>query len=324
MRVTVLGAGAFGTALSVALYNSCCSVALWSRNERVLEELRNTGMNSLYLPGCLVPKEIELIPDVESALRCASVLLLCVPTQELRNLCNDVRNTAALDASVPVLVCSKGIENKSLKFAGEVIEELLPDNPVFVLSGPALAKEMVHGLPCAMVLAGRDGSLAASLAEKLSNAVMSIAPSTDYVGVQIGSVLKNIIAIACGIVIGKGLGYNASAMVVVRGIAEIQAVSTAKSGRVDLSTIIGLACLGDLVLTCTSASSRNMSFGLAIGKGQDIASHNDSLVEGAESAQSIDRLSNTLGIHLPVCSAIAKLLRGELDTDQVINQLLFA
>ena len=257
-----------------------------------------------------------------SSLEGVSALLLCVPTQELRNLCNRIRDTQVLNESVPVIVCSKGIENNSLKLAGEVIEELLP-NPGFILSGPALAKEIVRGLPCAMVLAGNNLSVANSLAQKLSSSTLRIVPSQDYLGVQIGAVLKNVIAIACGIVVGKGLGYNAATMVIVRGIAEIKAVCESKSGHVSLDTITGLSCLGDLVLTCTSHGSRNMSFGLAIGKNNAIPQQHN-LVEGVASAHSVEKLGKALGIELPVCFAVSQFLRKQITIDQVIERILYS
>ena len=320
MQVTVLGAGAFGTALSVALCNAVEHVSLWSRNRDVVEELKNLRQNSAYLPGYSIPKTVDVFSDLSLSMKETSALLLCVPTQELRNLCNEIRDTQVLHRTIPVLVCSKGIENNSLKLAGEVLEEILP-NPGFVLSGPALAKEIVQNLPCAMVLAGNDLSMAEYLSQKLSSSTLKIVSSGDYLGVQIGAVLKNVIAIACGIITGKGLGYNAATMVIVQGIAEIKAVCESKSGRVSMDTITGLSCLGDLVLTCTSHRSRNMSFGLSIGQNNAMPQHS-SLVEGVASAHSVERLGKILGIDLPVCSAISQLLQGNITIDQVVERIL--
>ncbi|MDB1135549.1 NAD(P)H-dependent glycerol-3-phosphate dehydrogenase [Candidatus Anaplasma sp. TIGMIC] len=324
VQITVLGAGAFGTAMSVALRSAVSDVVLWSRNQRVVDELRTSGENLSYLAGSPVPRSINVTTDLELALQNTSVVLLCVPTQELRNLCNIVKDSAALRANVPVLVCSKGIESESLKFAGEIVAEVLPSNPTLVLSGPALAREMVQGLPCAMVLAGDDIHVAASLAGRLSSPSVSVVHSSDYLGVQIGSVLKNVIAIACGIVAGRKLGHNATTMVIVQGLAEIQALCTAKTGHADIATITGLACLGDLVLTCTSSSSRNMSFGLSIGQSNNVNDKASAqvLVEGAESAQSVENLGLSLGVDLPICYAVSRLLKKQLTVDQLINQIL--
>ncbi|MFV9839027.1 MAG: NAD(P)H-dependent glycerol-3-phosphate dehydrogenase [Aaplasma endosymbiont of Hyalomma asiaticum] len=320
MQVTVLGAGAFGTALSVALCNAVEHVSLWSRNLDVVEELKSLRQNSAYLPGYSVPKKVDVYSDLSLSLNGSTALLLCVPTQELRNLCNEIRDTKVLHGSIPVLVCSKGIENNSLKLAGEVLAEVLP-NPGFVLSGPALAREIVQNLPCAMVLAGNDLSMAEYLSRKLSSSTLKIVSSGDYLGVQIGAVLKNVIAIACGIITGKGLGYNAATMVIVQGIAEIKAVCKSKSGHVSMDTITGLSCLGDLVLTCTSHRSRNMSFGLSIGQNNAIPQQSN-LVEGVASAHSVERLGKTLGIDLPVCNAISQLLQGHMTIDQVVERIL--
>lgn len=324
VRVTVLGAGAFGTAVAAALSKTVENVFLWSRSEQVVEELLSTRENALYLPGLKIPAEIKVTPALETALLNSSAVLLCVPTQELRNLCGTVCDSGHLDPTIPVLVCSKGIENVSLKLASEVVEELLPSNPVYVLSGPALAKEIMLGLPCAMALAGKSWAQATSLSQQLSSSTMFIVPSKDWVGVQIGAAMKNIIAIACGIVAGRGLGNNAIAMVIVQGLAEIQAMCAAKAGNADLKTISGYACLGDLVLTCMSPSSRNMSFGFAVGQNGNATTqdHNLMLVEGASSAPAVESLGCSLGVELPICSAISQLLCGKMTTDQVIDQII--
>ena len=324
MQVTVLGAGAFGTALAAALSKAVGGVLLWSRSQQVADDLLRTRINTRYLAGFEIPATMGVTSSISDALHGAAVVLMCVPTQELRNLCNEIHASGCLAPTTPILVCSKGIENKSLKLASEIIEDLLPDNPVHVLSGPALAKEIILDLPCAMVLAGRKLEPVTSLAAQLSSSTMFIVPSNDWVGVQVGATMKNIIAIACGIVTGKGLGNNATSMVVVQGLAEIQAMCAAKTGKADYKTISGFACLGDLVLTCLSPSSRNMSFGISIGQNRDISSlKNDSvLVEGAASAPSIENLGRSLGVNLPICFAISQLLCGKMTVDQVIDQII--
>ncbi|MCU7611812.1 NAD(P)H-dependent glycerol-3-phosphate dehydrogenase, partial [Anaplasma capra] len=311
VQVAILGAGAFGTALSIALCKSGKKVCLWSRNERVVESLHTSGENSAYLPGFKVPQEVSVHSRMDTASLNSTVAMLCVPAQELRNLCSAMAEAQVLQPNIPLLVCSKGIENSSLKFPSEVVTEIFRHNPVFILSGPALAKELASGLPCAMVLAGKDTETASMLASQLSNSTFSVVHSGDHVGVQIGAVMKNIIAIASGIVAGMGLGHNASAIVMVQGMAEIKSVCEAKAGYADMDTITGLACLGDLVLTCTAPSSRNMSFGMSIGRAGYANAPNQKepvLVEGAESVGALVNMGRRLGLELPICSAISRLL----------------
>ena len=324
MQVTILGAGAFGTAVATALSKAVENVLLWSRSQQVADELLSTRVNARYLPGFEIPADVKVTSSIEVALSNAAIVLLCVPTQELRNLCGEIQDSNHLASNTPILVCSKGIENKSLQLASEIIEELLPAHPVYVLSGPALAREIILGLPCTMVLAGRAQEKAAALAARLNSPAMFIVPGKDWVGVQIGATMKNIIAIACGIIIGRGLGNNAASMVVVQGLAEIRAMCTAKAGNADFETIAGYACLGDLVLTCMSPGSRNMSFGISVGQNRNISSLKNSsvLVEGAASAPAVEKLGNSLGVKLPICSAISQLLRGKMTVDQVIDQII--
>ncbi|MGN7678878.1 MAG: NAD(P)H-dependent glycerol-3-phosphate dehydrogenase [Anaplasma sp.] len=323
MRFTILCAGAFGTALSVALCKAGREVHLWSRNEHVIEALRTLGENAVYLPGLRVPDGVLVHSDMSAALAGSEAVLFCVPAQGLRSLCDTVRHTRALSDRVPIVVCSKGIENVSLKLASEVVGEIFPQNPILILSGPTLAKEMAAGLPCAMVLACKSPGTMELLASQLSTPTVSIVCSDDLIGVQVGAAMKNVIAIACGIVTGMGLGHNAAAIVVVQGMAEIRAVCEAKQGKAE--TLTGLGCLGDLVLTCTTPGSRNMSFGMLMGKeGLDTSQRRPVLVEGAESASAIMNMGNVLGLELPICSAVAQLLYGQLSIKQAVTQMLSA
>ncbi|MGN7661383.1 MAG: NAD(P)H-dependent glycerol-3-phosphate dehydrogenase [Anaplasma sp.] len=323
MQFTILGAGAFGTAMSVTLCKAGKEVRLWGRNEHVIEALRTLRENALYLPGFRVPDGVLVYSDMNAALASSEAVLFCVPAQGLRSLCDTVRHTRALSNRVPIVVCSKGIENVSLKLASEVVWEIFPENPILVLSGPTLAKEMAAGLPCAMVLASDSPGTGELLASQLSTSTMSIVCSDDMIGVQAGAAMKNVIAIACGIVTGMGLGHNAAAIVVVQGMAEIRTVCEAKRGKA--KTLTGLGCLGDLVLTCTTPGSRNMSFGISIGKdGLDAGRHRPVLVEGAESALAIMNMGNILGLDLPICSAVAQLLCGQLGVEQAVTQMLSA
>ena len=327
VHVAVLGAGAFGTAMSIALSNTEHSVTLWSRSETFAESLRTRGENTKYLPGYLLPKTIEITTDIEGVLRRSSALLLCVPTQELRNLCAYMQEAKVLSPDVSILICSKGIENKSLKLPSEVIEEFFPQNSVFVLSGPAFAKEIASNLPCSMVLAGRNKEQEILLASELSSATMHLTTHDDYMGIQICAAIKNVVAIACGIVLGQNLGNNAAATVLTKGLREIRDLCIAKTGTAEPETLMGLSGIGDLVLTCTTPNSRNMSFGLKIGKNPELLplhSKSDSsvLVEGAASALSAHLLGSALGINLPICAALSMLLTEKCNMEEALQEIL--
>ncbi|ACZ49001.1 NAD(P)H-dependent glycerol-3-phosphate dehydrogenase [Anaplasma centrale str. Israel] len=327
VQVTILGAGAFGTALSIALCKTGKRVCVWGRNKQVVDSLRTRGENPVYLPGFKVPKEVSVYSDMGLAAEGAAAALICVPAQELRSLCNAVMKADALAEGTPLLVCSKGIENSSLKFPSEVVAEILPRHPVFVLSGPALARELASGLPCAMVLAGDDIAAAETLALQLSGPSLAVVHSGDLMGVQAGAVMKNIIAIASGIIAGMGLGHNASAIVMVQGMSEIKAVCEAKVGMATTETLTGLSCLGDLVLTCTTPGSRNMSFGISVGKAGHVGTPGQQkpmLVEGVESVMAMVNMGKALNLELPICSAIARMLHGQLGVRQAAAEILSA
>ncbi|QXK91745.1 NAD(P)H-dependent glycerol-3-phosphate dehydrogenase [Neoehrlichia mikurensis] len=322
MKVTILGAGAFGTALALALSDSNIKITLWSRNQKVIHSIHSKQENSIYLPNYKLSPNINTVHEISTALsNNPSSIIITVPTQELRNLCISLQKTHI--NSIPILICSKGIENTSLLLPSEIVSEILPDNPILILSGPSFAQEIAQKLPCSLVLAGKNEILAQHLISNFCNSILSITYTKDLIGVQVGAAIKNVIAIACGIIIGKQLGHNALATVITRGMMEIKDLYIATHDQFNLSTLIGFSCLGDLVLTCTTTHSRNMSFGITIGQNNSIINNkNTILAEGITTAKSIPLLSQKFNIKLPICTTIYQLLYENLSLDKAIEYIL--
>ncbi|CEI85146.1 NAD(P)H-dependent glycerol-3-phosphate dehydrogenase [Ehrlichia minasensis] len=326
MKITILGAGSFGTAIAIALSSNSTSINLWVRDHTDMQSITINRKNLKYLPTYELPDNIIPSSSIHEVLSGNNTcIILAVPTQQLRALCLHIQEKQYIFEQIPLLICSKGIENISLKFPSEIVKEILPNNPIYILSGPSFAKEIAANLPCTIVLAGENEVLGTSLTNKMSNKTFKIIYSKDILGVQIGAALKNIIAIACGIITGKNLGNNAVASVITRGMEEIKTLYTAKNEIINLSTLIGPSCLGDLILTCTTTHSRNMSFGVAIGQGADINKilHKKSeIIEGVSTVKPLISLAEELNIELPICTSIYNLLYKNASLDKTISEIL--
>ncbi|CAI28135.1 Glycerol-3-phosphate dehydrogenase [Ehrlichia ruminantium str. Gardel] len=326
MKISILGAGSFGTAIAIALSAHGISVNLWGRDHRNITHINTYRKNLKYLPTYHLPDNIYATSNIDEVLSDNNTcIILTVPTQQLRTICTQIQHKQHMCKNTPMLICSKGIEITSLKFPSEIAEEILQYNPIFILSGPSFAKEIAEHLPCSIVLAGDNKELGESLIEKISNDVLKIIYHQDIIGVQIGAALKNIIAIACGIIAGKNLGNNAVATVITKGMNEIKTLYIAKNHSIDLHTLIGPSCLGDLILTCTTEHSRNMAFGLEIGKGRNINTlidHNLKLVEGTSTVKPLISLAKKLNVELPICISIYNLLHENISLDKAISNIL--
>ena len=324
MKITILGAGSFGTAIAIALSSNSTSINLWGRNRTDIQSITTNRKNIKYLPTYELPDNIIPSSNIDAVLSDHNTcIILAVPTQQLRTLCLYVQQH--IFEQTPLLICSKGIENISLKFPSEIVKEILPNNPTYILSGPSFAKEIAANLPCTIVLAGENEVLGISLINKMSNKTFKIVYSKDTLGVQVGAALKNIIAIACGIITGKNLGNNAVASVIAKGMEEIKTLYTAKNETINLSTLIGPSCLGDLILTCTTTHSRNMSFGVAIGQGEDInkmLNKKSEIIEGVSTVKPLISLAEKLNIELPICTSIYNLLYKNASLDKTISEIL--
>ena len=288
-RLAIIGAGAWGTALALAARRAGSDATIWARDADVVAAINTHHENPFYLPGIALDPAIAATGDLAQAIAGAEAALLAVPAQFLRDVLTAL--TPHLPASLPLLLCAKGIETGSLMTMSELAAELSPRNPVAVLSGPSFAAEVARDLPTAVVIASRDPSPRPPLSWRRSAARVS-GPTfrEDPVGVELGGAVKNVLAIACGIVDGRRLGDNARAALITRGLAEMTRLGVAKGARAE--TFAGLSGLGDLVLTCGGAQSRNHALGLALGQGKSLdaaLAGRRSVVEGVATAASRDR-----------------------------------
>ena len=318
--VGVIGAGAWGTALAQVAAKSGRRVVLWAREGEVVASVRNTGENTPFLPGVPLHGAIRATGDA-AELAEADVWLAVPPAQHLRATLGAFARHAR--PGLPVVLCSKGIEQGSLSLMTEVLTEALPHARPAVLSGPSFAGEVARDLPTAVTLACPDPQLGAALAAALAGPAFRPYRTDDMVGAEAGGAVKNVLAIACGAAEGRGLGRSAHAALVTRGFAEMTRLGVALGVRAE--TLAGLCGLGDLVLTCSSPQSRNMSVGLALGQGQTLEqalAGKLSVAEGVASAPAVAALAGREGVDMPICRAVSAILAGEADVDAAIAGLL--
>ena len=320
-RFAVIGGGAWGTGLAQALVRAGREVTLWVREREVAEEIAARGENRTFLPDVPLSPEIWATPDLDEAADGAEALLLAVPAQYLRQTARSLRTT--LGAEAPLVVCAKGIEDGTLALMSELLETELPGWPVAVLSGPTFAVEVARGQPAAVTLAARDPVLGEALAGAIGSKTFRPYLSDDVVGAQIGGAVKNVIAIACGIVDGRELGENARAALITRGLAEISRLAIAKGARAE--TLTGLSGLGDLTLTCVGSGSRNHSLGVELGRGRairEILAGRRSVAEGVFSARATVTLAERLNVEMPIAQAVDAVVNREAEIAATIDDLL--
>lgn len=316
----VIGAGAWGTALAQVAGWAGLDVLLQAREPEVVESLRARRINELFLPDVVLDSRVSVTAELADLASCD--LILAVPPAQ------HMRSTLTAFAphhrpGVPVILCSKGIERGSLKLMTEVLAETIPDAPAAVLSGPSFAAEVARGLPSAVTLACADTALGQALMETLSAPTFRPYLASDLIGAEVGGAIKNVLAIACGISEGRGLGRSAHAALITRGFAEMTRMGVALGGQAE--TVAGLCGLGDLVLTCSSPQSRNMSLGLALGQGQSVEqalAGKRSVAEGYESAPAVRELAARTGVDMPISLAVADVLAGETTVQAMIDALL--
>ncbi|KTQ85377.1 glycerol-3-phosphate dehydrogenase [Aureimonas ureilytica] len=316
MSISVIGGGAWGTALGAMRARDGEPVRLYARDAESVAAIRTTGENPRYLPGIALPASLEAVNDLGLALEGADIVLLVLPAQALRLACRDLK--PHLRPGAALVLCSKGIERDTGLFASAVVEEELPGHPVAVLSGPSFASDVAAGLPTAVTLAASEGALAASLAQRLSSPAFRIYAGDDILGVEAGGSLKNVLAIAAGASAGLGLGASALAALVTRGFVELRRLGEALGARPD--TLLGLSGLGDLVLTCSGAQSRNFAYGLALGRGEDTRTLK--LAEGVYSAAIAAQLARERGIEAPIIETVAAMLDEGLPAADAMRALL--
>ena len=318
MTLGVIGAGAWGTALAQAMASDGSEVLLWAREPELVAEINATRTNSLFLPNAKLAETVtatNLIGDLAAM----PVLLVVVPAQHLAHVLADLP-----DSPRDLVLCAKGIEAGTGRLMADVAADAAPQAQIAVLSGPTFAHEVAVGLPTAVTLACSGGETQwAQLAPLLSRPTLRPYYSDDVTGAEIGGAVKNVLAIACGVVEGLGLGQNARAALIARGYAEMTRFGLARGARAE--TLAGLCGLGDLVLTCSSTSSRNFSLGKALGEGLSAAealAGKNSVAEGAATAPILAKLAAREGIAMPIVAAVARLLAGEAPARGVVAELL--
>ena len=318
--VGIVGAGAWGTALAVLATCAGRATTLYARRPEAAQAIAEDHMNAEHLPGVPLQDEVAVTSDLAAALQ-ADVVLYAQPAQHLRAFC-----TAAAshwNDGAPLLICAKGIELRTGRLLTEIAAELLPRVGVAVLSGPSFAAPAALGLPTAVVIASTSETLNQALMQALSHGAFRPYGALDPIGVEVAGAAKNVLAIACGIVMGRELGENARAGLVTRGLAEVARLALALGGKAE--TMLGLAGVGDLVLTCNSMTSRNTSLGFELGRGAklaDILAKRRSIAEGVPTAAAIEALAARLKVEMPICTAVAALLDGRAEIDQAIRDLL--
>jgi len=317
MRIGVVGGGAWGTALAQVAAANGEPVTLWAREAGVVESVNTAHENPLFLKGLALSPSIRATGDLADMAQCEALLIVS-PAQHLRNIVAGLPT-----ADTPLILCAKGIEDTTGLLMHEVTHDLRPEAPIAVLSGPTFAHEVAAGLPTAVTLAVEDQALGERLAARIARPWFRPYLSDDVAGAEVGGAVKNVLAIACGVVEGRQLGQNARAALISRGFAEMTRFGLAKGARIE--TLAGLAGLGDLVLTCSSTSSRNFSLGKGIGEGARPAAllaDRRTVAEGAFTAPVLKRAAEALGVDMPIVAAVCALLAEQASVDEVVGRLL--
>ncbi len=317
-RIAVIGAGAFGTALAAVIaLTGKSQVTLVGRKAALMANLNTDRMNDAALPGIELPDSLLFSAEPDS-ISDAGIVLFAMPSQAQADAARHYGPHLAADAVV--VTCAKGIDKVSGDLLTDMLERELPHNAIAVLSGPGFAADIARGLPTAMAIAAADMAVAERLAQAISGPTFRLYASSDRIGVQLGGALKNVLAIACGIVEGRGIGDSARAALISRGLAEMSRFVFAKGGKAE--TVRGLSGLGDLVLTATSHQSRNLRFGIALGQGETVDPAHGELVEGAYAASIAAKLARGLGVDMPITEAVSAIIDGKLDISTAIEQLM--
>jgi len=320
MRITILGAGAWGTALAISLAQRH-PVILWARNPDQLSDMRSSRKNQRYLPDIPFPATLQLEADFNTALSAAEIIILAVPISALRGTLGDI---AILPSPAPVIWLCKGFETETALLAHQIVSAVLPEKfKCGVLSGPSFAEEVAKGLPTALVLASDDIEFARQAAHSLNNPRLRIYTSNDVIGVEVGGAVKNVLAIAAGISDGMGFGYNTRAALLTRGLSEMTRLGIKMGGQAE--TLGGLSGVGDLILTCTGDLSRNRKVGLMLAKRHTLPAILRELghvAEGVYTVRALHQLVTSLGVDMPICEAVYRILYEGVDAVSAVEALL--
>lgn len=319
--ICIIGGGAWGTALAQCALRAGRDVRLWAREEDVVRTIVERNENVRFLPGVVLEPGIHATGKMAEAVSGADAVLLVTPAQHLRTVAHEAAPLTGSGA--PLVICAKGIERESGKLMSDIVVEAAPDHPIAVLSGPTFAREVAGGLPTAVTLASTDEALGNALVTALGGNRFRPYYAGDVIGAQVGGAVKNVLAIAAGIAVGRGLGDNARAAIITRGFAEMTRLAVARGARAE--TLAGLSGLGDLLLTCTSDQSRNFSLGTRLGSGEPLAAilaSREAISEGVTSAPAVSTLAEQLGVDMPIVRATSAVLHDGADIDETIGGLL--
>ncbi len=316
-QIGVIGGGAWGTALAQCAAQNDSPVMLWAREGEVVRAINDQCANPMFLPNVQLSRKIRATSQLDDLSDCDAILVVA-PAQHVR----DILGSASIGFA-PLILCAKGIEAGSKKLMSEVASEVYPGSPIAVLSGPTFAHEVAAGLPAAVTLACEDEALGGSIAKRLASRTFRPYLSNDVVGAEIGGAVKNVLAIACGVVEGKRLGQNARSALISRGFAEMTRFGLARGAQAE--TLAGLSGLGDLVLTCSSSSSRNFSLGKGLGEGrsaEELMSDRTTVAEGAHTAPVLREAAHDAGVEMPITEAVCAMLEGETSVEATVEALM--
>lgn len=316
----VIGAGAWGTALATAMRRAGRDVTLWAHRAQVADAITREGKNTVYLPGITLDPTIKASGDLTALSQCQA-LIFATPAQHLRETAAQLKGV--ITPGTPIIITAKGIEQGSCLLLSEVLAETLPEHPRAILSGPSFAAEVARALPTALTFAMGDARLGEALVQAMATPVFRLYRSDDVIGAQIGGAIKNVLAVACGILAGRTMGENARAALITRGLTEMMRLGTVLGARRE--TLMGLSGLGDLILTCGSPQSRNMSLGFALGQGQklaDILAARASVTEGVTTAAAARLLAQRHGVDMPITVAVDEILSHDAAIEPMIERML--
>lgn len=319
-KIGVIGAGAWGTALAHVLANEGREVTLWSRTPSIVATIEAMSENDVYLPGIRLNETIKVTESLTRAAD-ADVLLVVTPAQHVRKTLEALK--ADLGTGKPVVICAKGIELESGLLMTQVAKETVPKTPVAIMTGPTFAHEIAKGSPSAVTLAIEDKEIGQQIVEMVGTRFLRPYLSDDPIGAQIGGAVKNVIAIACGAVMGAGLGESSRAALVTRGLTEMGRLTTAMGAKKE--TLMGMCGFGDLMLTCTSMQSRNYSFGIEIGQGKlasEILKERKAVTEGFYTSKALMTLARKNAVEMPICAAVDSCLNNDVPIREAIEHML--
>lgn len=319
-KISIIGGGAWGTALAQTLANAGRDVIIWAREPDLVASINENHENETYLPGIKLNQNIVATDSLTKAAE-SDALLICTPAQHVRSTLQSLK--ADIADGKPCILCSKGVEIETGYLMSQVMDEVVPGATYAVLTGPTFASEIAKGLPSAVTIACKDKDVGAEIIEAIRNKTLRTYSTEDVLGAQIGGAVKNVIAIACGAIYGKGLGESARAALVTRGLAEMSRLASAMGAKKE--TLMGMCGVGDMILTCSSMQSRNFSLGTALGEGKnikDILSERNSVTEGVHTAKALEVMARNHAVDMPISAAVHACVNEGTSIDDVIEKLM--